>query len=100
VRLGFLLPLLIIYFGLPSDFADQLVQDILIQYEQIYNLDKSDVIIKSEDGEQRKDTTIPEVWSSTQVVQLFTFLISIYRLVSVSMIHYSFLFIQSLNLTS
>ncbi|KAH8555199.1 hypothetical protein BGW37DRAFT_476167 [Umbelopsis sp. PMI_123] len=62
-----------------NDFADQLVQDILIQYEQIYNFDKSDVIIKSEDGQQRKDTTIPEVWSSTQLVQLFTFLISIYR---------------------
>ena len=71
-------------FVLPIDFADQLVQDILIQYEHIYDFDTSDVSIKSEDGEQRKDTALPEMWASTQLVQLFTFLISIYRLVQSS----------------
>ncbi|KAI9285823.1 hypothetical protein BC943DRAFT_323143 [Umbelopsis sp. AD052] len=62
-----------------NDFADQLVQDILIQYEHIYDFDSSNVEIKSEDGEQRKDAVLPEMWTSTQLVQLFTFLISIYR---------------------
>jgi len=62
-----------------NDFADQLVEELLIQYEKVYNIDAADVPVKTEDSDSKNDTGVTELWGSTHLVHLFTFLISVYR---------------------
>jgi hypothetical protein len=63
----------------PTDLADHLVEELLLQYEKIYQFETADVQIKSEDVEHKNEPGAVELWGSTHLVHLFTFLISIYR---------------------
>lgn len=68
-----------IYLYYLVDFADQLVEELLIQYEKVYNIDAADVPVKTEDSDSKNDTGVTELWGSTHLVHLFTFLISVYK---------------------
>jgi hypothetical protein len=61
------------------DLPDELVQELLYQYEQFNQFESLDAPAKPEDSDQSNNTTVAELWGSTHLVHLFSFLISIYR---------------------
>lgn len=62
------------------DLADELVQELLFQYEQVNRFDSTDASsVKPEDSDRLSNATVAELWGSTHLVHLFSFLISIYR---------------------
>ncbi|KAM3581365.1 hypothetical protein VKS41_006191 [Umbelopsis sp. WA50703] len=62
-----------------NDLPDELVQELLYQYEQFNQFESLDAPAKPEDSDQSNNTTVAELWGSTHLVHLFSFLISIYR---------------------